>query len=71
MDFCIDCYVNMHGKERNGMKKKIRALIFVVFLFILFVYAIFNGSSDRESFITFKTPEQAIHYINAPFQMTK
>lgn len=24
--------------KRNGMKKKIRALIFVVFLFILFVF---------------------------------
>lgn len=42
-----------------------------IFVYIICFYAIFNGSSDRESFITFKTPEQAIHYINAPFSNDK
>ncbi len=73
MDFCIDCYVNMHVKtKRNGMKKKIRALIFVVFLFILFVFMPYSTEAPIENlFITFKTPEQAIHYINAPFSNDK
>ena len=58
--------------KRNGMKKKIRALIFVVFLFILFVFMPYSTEAPIENlFITFKTPEQAIHYINAPFSNDK
>ena len=58
--------------KRNGMKKKIRALIFVVFLFILFVFMPYSTEAPIENlFITFKTPEQAILYINAPFSNDK
>ena len=58
--------------KRNGMKKKIRALIFVVFLFILFVFMPYSTEAPIENlFTTFKTPEQAIHYINAPFSNDK
>ena len=58
--------------KRNGMKKKIRALLFVVFLFILFVFMPYSTEAPIENlFITFKTPEQAIHYINAPFSNDK
>ena len=40
--------------KRNGMKKKIRALIFVVFLFILFVFMPYSTEAPIENlFITF------------------
>ena len=68
----IAMLICMAKTKRKGMKKTIRGLIFGVFLLILFVFIPYSLDVPIENlFITFKTPEQAIYYINEPFSNDK